>query len=69
MIFTVNADNTLGIAGFARDTAKSALEKALELLRDGKTDVSITAPDGEVYAHDKLDEFARKYEANNANSA
>ena len=61
MIFTVNSSTSLGIAGFARDTAQDAVNKALELLRDGESDVAITAPDGEVYGQNKLDEFARKY--------
>jgi hypothetical protein len=62
MIFTVNSSSSVGIAGFARDTARAAIDKALELLRDGEKDVAITAPDGEVYAHDRLDDFARRYE-------
>ncbi len=67
MIFTVKSSTSIGIAGFARDTAKAAIDKALELLRDGESDVTITAPEGEVYGHDKFDEFLLKYELKNAN--
>jgi hypothetical protein len=66
MIFTVNSSTSLGVAGFARDTAKAALDKALELLRDGERDVAITAPDGEVYGPDKFDQFSLRYELKNA---
>jgi hypothetical protein len=62
MIFTVNSGSSVGIAGFARDSGRAAIDKALELLRDGEKDVAITAPDGEVYAHDRLEEFALRYE-------
>ncbi len=40
MIFTVNSSTSIGIAGFARDTAQDAIDKALELLRDGEKDVA-----------------------------
>ncbi len=33
MIFNVRSGSSIGIAGFARDTAKAAVEKALELIR------------------------------------
>ncbi len=66
MIFTVKSSTSIGIAGFARDTAKAAVDKALELVRDGESDVAITAPDGEVYGQDKFDEFLLKYELKNA---
>jgi hypothetical protein len=62
MIFTVNSGSSVGIVGFARDSARAAIDKAMELLRDGEKDVAITAPDGEVYAHDRLDDFAHRYE-------
>ena len=67
MIFTVNSSSSLGVAGFARDPAKAALGKALELLRDGEKDVAITAPDGEVYGPDRFNQFFLKYEFKNAN--
>ena len=64
MIFTVNSSTSLGVAGFARDTAKRPSIKALELLRDGERDVAITAPDGEVYGPDpqgvRLQEWRRR---------
>ena len=66
MIFTVNSSTSLGIAGFARDTAQDAVNKALELLRDGESDVAITTPEGEVYGQDKLDELARRHGLKNA---
>ncbi len=69
MIFTVNSSTSIGIAGFARDTAQDAIDKALELLRDGEKDVAITAPDGEVYGNDKFDGFALKYGLKNADRA
>ncbi len=69
MIFTVNSSTSIGIAGFVRDTAQDAIDKALELLRDGEKDVAITAPDGEVYGHEKFDGFALKYGLKNADRA
>lgn len=61
MIFNVRASTSVGIAGFARDTAKTAIEKALELIRDGNEDVVITTPDDERYGPDRFDEMLRKY--------
>lgn len=67
MIFNVRSSTSIGIAGFARDTAKAAVEKALELIRECEQDVTITAPDDQRYGPDRFDEMLLKYGAERAN--
>ncbi len=61
MMFNVTSSTSIGIAGFARDMAKTAIEQALELIREGNEDVVITAPNDEKYGPDRFDEMLRKY--------
>jgi hypothetical protein len=44
----------------ASDTAKSAIERADELMKQGLQNVSITAPDGRRYRPDEFGTLMRK---------
>lgn len=66
MTFKVTSSTSIGIAGFARDTTATAIEKALELIGEGAQDVTITDPDGQVYEPDRFDELSLKYGGKNA---
>ena len=60
MPFIVTASSRLGAVAMASDTAKSAIERADELIKQGLQNVSITAPDGRRYRPDQFRELLRK---------
>jgi hypothetical protein len=57
MPFIVTASSRLGAVAMASDTAKSAIERADELIKQGLQNVSITAPDGRRHRPDEFREW------------
>jgi hypothetical protein len=58
--FTVTAATPVGPLSVRRDTALSAIEKALELLGEGVTEVFVTGPDGTRYVPSEFDTLLAK---------
>lgn len=54
-MFVVKGTDTSGSIELKRDTQSGALKKAKELTDDGCWDVSITAPDGQVYPPEEFE--------------
>ena len=59
-VFKVTADSGVGLAGFARDTAQTAIDKAVELIGQGVPNVRIVAPDGREYRPEEFNELSRQ---------
>jgi hypothetical protein len=57
MSYIITGADSAGALSLKRDSAAAAIKKALELLRDGCRDVSITAPDGRTHGHPEFDQL------------
>jgi LmbE family N-acetylglucosaminyl deacetylase len=57
MSYIITGTDSAGALSLKRDSALAAIKKALELVRDGCRDVSITAPDGRIYGHPDFDQL------------
>jgi LmbE family N-acetylglucosaminyl deacetylase len=57
MSYVITGMDSAGALSLKRDSAPAAIKKALELVRDGCRDVTITAPDGRIYGHPDFDQL------------
>ena len=50
-MFVISSSNPMGARSASRLTAVEAIECAVEMMGQGFSNVTITAPDGQVYHH------------------
>jgi 3-oxoacyl-(acyl-carrier-protein) synthase len=67
MEYIVSGTNPIGAVSSRCDTPVNAVKRAVEMMGTGMANVTIIAPDGEVFTSDRFAELYRKTRGTDAN--